>query len=122
MKKCLWALLFLSMGSLYAEKAPRFVHTVAISKSEEKSSEYLAKFKIDRIADETAGPVAFTAPELLCVEGQEAIFAKKIDGNGYIIKVLIYKAGQKTKAKTVVVILENDENVFTSSEDFDVLK
>lgn len=123
MRKIIFAFAILAISSLQASQAPSFQHKTSITwtKSEGKPTEYLAKFKIDKIEADKAAPVEYSAPEVVCLEGQEAVVSNKSENGSYMVKVLIYKSDKKTKAKTVILIFENNENVFTSIEDFDLI-
>lgn len=122
MKKFIFAFAMLSSFTLYAAQSPRFHHQTSITstKSDGKPTEYLARIKIDKIVDDKSPPVEYSAPQLLCLQGQEAVVVQKADGDSYIVKCLVYKSENKMRARTAIIILENDENPFTSIEEFEI--
>ena len=119
MKKYIFSLATLALFSLEAQ----FQHKTSITPSLTDSGQpqYLVQFEIDQIS-ENSDPVEFTKPQVLCPLGQEREVNKYVEGKGgYTVKALVYQADEKIKAKTSIVVLdENNNEVYKSDEETEV--
>ncbi len=111
------ACMFASM--LEALPQADFLHTVLVSsvQNNAETQEYLVRFKIDKIVEDTSEAMEFTAPVLYCVEGQESIVSKSINGNGYTVKALVYQQDSVTRVKTSLIVHEGDSVVYSANDD-----
>jgi hypothetical protein len=116
MKKYILPLATLALFSLEAH----FQHKTSITPTDEQL-EFLVQFEIDQIS-ENSDPVEFTKPQVLCQLGTEGEVSKYAEGQGgYTVKALIYQADEKIKAKTSIVVLdENNNEVYKSEEETEV--
>lgn len=115
MKKYIFSLATLALFSLEAQ----FQHkTSIILTTDTEQPAYLVQFEIDQISEDT-DPVVFTKPQILCLLGTEGEVSKYVEGNGgYTVKALVYIADEKVKAKTSIVVLdENNNEVYKSEEE-----
>ncbi len=121
MKKYIFSLATLALFSL---EAAQFQHktTITLSNTDAEQTEYLAQFEIDQIIDENTAPVEFTKPQVLCVLGTEGVFSKEVEGKGgYTVKALVYKADEKIKAKTSIVVQDENQNeVYKAEEEIEI--
>ncbi|MGD0665807.1 MAG: hypothetical protein ABSA17_08820 [Rhabdochlamydiaceae bacterium] len=95
---------------------PGFQYDVSVSPLENRD-EFLVRFKIDKVLEDR-GLAEFTAPQLLCKKGEEAVVTKSVDGNGYTVKGLVEEKNGQILAHITVVIREKNEVVYSASEDF----
>ena len=120
MKKAIFSLATLALFSL---EAAQFQHKTSITPSttDTEQPQYLVQFEIDQIS-ENSEPVEFTKPQVLCLLGTEGEVNKSVEGKGgYTVKALVYKADDKIKAKTsIVVVDENNNEVYKSDEETEV--
>jgi hypothetical protein len=116
MKKYIFSLATLALFSLEAQ----FQHktSITLSPTDTEQSEYLVQFEIDQICENT-DPIEFTKPQILCLLGTEGEVNKYVEGKGgYTVKALVYQADEKIKAKTSIVILDENKNeVYKSDEE-----
>lgn len=120
MIKCLPIILCILVFAVEEVHTTPFIHKIVISplaNSAEKP-EYLVHFAIDKIV--VSEVVAVTRPVVQCVEGEESIFTKSVNGNGYTVKALVYKVEGMTKAKTSLVLHEGDVVVYSACDDHDL--
>lgn len=112
MKKYILPLATLALFSLEAQ----FQHKTAITPNAD-TEQYLVQFEIDQIISEDTDPVEFAKPQILCQLGTEG--EVHFEGNGsYTVKALVYKADEKIKAKTSIVVLdENNNEIYKSDEE-----
>ncbi len=95
---------------------PGFQYEVSVLKLE-KEDEYLVQFKIDKVL-QNRELTEFTAPQLLCKIGAESVVTKSVEGNGYTVKGLIEEKNGQMTAHLTVIIRENNEDVYSGSEEF----
>jgi hypothetical protein len=120
MKKYIFSLATLALFSLEAAQF-QYKTSITPSPTDTEQPHYLVQFEIDQISENT-DPVEFTKPQVLCLLGQEGEVNKYVDGQGgYTVKALVYKADEKIKAKTsIVVIDENKNEVYKSEQETEV--
>ncbi len=110
MNKYIFSLATLALFSL---EAAQYQHktTITVSNTPTEQPEYLAQFEIDQIIDENTAPVEFTKPQVLCQLGTESVVTKEVTGQGgYTVKALVYRVEEKIKAKTSIVVLDENSN------------
>ena len=113
MKKYIFSLATLALFSLEAQ----FQHKTSITPSDTEESQYLVQFEIDQISENT-DPTPFTKPQILCLLGTEGEVNKYVEGKGgYTVKALVYTADEKIKAKTSIVVLDENQNEVYKSEE-----
>ncbi len=119
MKKYAFALAIFAFFHL---EAAQFQHKVLITLTESPAAQpkYLAQFNIDKIMGENTAPDTISSPKLVCIEGHESVFEVGEAGDGVTIKALVYKQGDQTKAKTSIIVQEDNETVYAVNEEFDV--
>ncbi|HEY5235950.1 MAG TPA: hypothetical protein VIJ14_07220 [Rhabdochlamydiaceae bacterium] len=117
MKKYIFSLATLALFSLEAAQF-QYKTSITLSSTDTEQPQYLVQFEIDQIS-ENNDPVEFTKPQVLCLLGTEGEVNKYVDGKGgYTVKALVYKADEKIKAKTSVVVLDENKNeVYKSDEE-----
>jgi hypothetical protein len=117
MKKYIFSLATLALFSLEAAQF-QYKTSITPSTTDTEQPQYLVQFEIDQIS-ENSDPVEFTKPQVLCLLGTEGEVSKYVDGKGgYTVKALVYKADEKIKAKTSVVVLDENKNeVYKSDEE-----
>jgi hypothetical protein len=116
MKKYILPLATLALFSLEAQ----FEHKTSITPSltDTEQPQYLVQFEINQISEGT-DPVEVTKPQVLCLLGTEGEVSKYVDGKGgYTVKALVYTTDEKIKAKTSIVVLDENRNeVYKSDEE-----
>ena len=119
MKKYIFSLATLALFSLEAH----FQHKTSITPflTDTEGPQYLVQFEIDQMSEDS-DPVELTKPKILCLLGEEGEVNKYVEGSGgYTVKALIYQADEKLKAKTSIVVLdENNNEVYKSDEERDL--
>jgi hypothetical protein len=116
MKKYIFSLATLALFSLEAAQF-QYKTSITPSSTDTEQPQYLVQFEIDQIISENSGPVEFTKPQVLCLLGTEGEVNKYVDGKGgYTVKALVYKADEKIKAKTSIVVLDENKNEVYKSE------
>jgi hypothetical protein len=119
MKTYILSLATLALFSLEAQ----FQHKTSITPyaNDTEQQQYLVQFEIDQTSEDS-DPVEFTKPKILCLLGEEGEVNKSVEGKGgYTVKALIYQADEKIKAKTSIVVLdENNNEVYKSEEETEV--
>ena len=115
MKKSVFALAVLAFLHLGAQESA-YQHKVSMVLTSSEPPEYLAQFHVYKIMDGNIDYSSVVTPKLVCSVGQEA----EITGEGYTIKAIVYKEGAQTKAKTSIVVQENNQIVYENSQDCDI--
>ena len=120
MKKYIFSLATLALFSLEAQFQHR-ITSITPSLTDTQQPQYLVQFEIDQISENT-DPVEFTKPQVLCLLGQEGEVNKYVEGKGgYTVKALVYKTDEKIKAKTSIVIIDENKNeIYKSDEETEV--
>jgi hypothetical protein len=121
MKKYLFILATLALFGL---EAAQFQHKTSITlfNTDAEQPQYLAQFEIDQIIDENNAPIELTKPQFLCLLGTEGAVSREVEGKGgYTVKALVYKADEKIKAKTLIVVQdENNNEVYKVEEEIGI--
>lgn len=96
-----------------------FLHKISIVTLENdvEKPEYLVRFKVDKVLDGTSEVAEVTAPVLRCVEEQESIVSKSVNGNGYTVKALVYRQDSMLRVKTTLLVHEGDVVVYNACDD-----